>query len=42
MADNETHYNAIVGVIDGELAVLEYTFEDSEILKVLLDTLCVL
>lgn len=29
MADNETHYNAIVGVIDGELAVLEYTFEDS-------------
>lgn len=33
MADNETHYNAIVGVIDGELAILEYTFEDSENFK---------
>lgn len=33
MANNETHYNAIVGVINGELAVLEYTFEDSETFK---------
>ena len=33
MADNETHYNAIVGVIDGELAILEYTFEDGENFK---------
>ena len=30
MTDNITHYNAIVGVIDGELAILDYTFKDSE------------
>lgn len=30
---NKTHYNAIVGVIDGELAILEYTFKDSENFK---------
>lgn len=33
MADNETKHNAIVGVIDGELAILEYTFEDGENFK---------
>lgn len=33
MTRSETHYNAIVGIINGELAVLDYTFEDSDNFK---------
>lgn len=33
MISNKTKHNAIVGVIDSELLILEYTFYDGETFK---------